>query len=459
LTVFKEDQSPAPLDRAGDAPDSTPDPSLEDLRQILLRNQTERIAELEIDLDRLEHQVSDTGALVKMIAPVLGDAIRLKIHEARDEMIEALYPIIGQVVQRAVIEAISDLARSLDAQARRSFDVRLIWWRMRARFGGASEAQLRLRELLPSAVADILLIHRETGLLIAHLPGETSQTADTDLFSGMLTAIRDFAQDTLGSAEPAGLGEITYGDQSILIETARHSYLAVIIDGIAPPEFRAEMREILFEIERAHGQELRSFQGEAQSLASVNDTLAPLMADTSPQKLSRAQKRFLAGALGAFSILLFGCCLLTNWAWQLGRRNPLPLAAIAQPSATLTIQLAPTGPPSPTASPTRTTTPTPSPTATRTLLPSPTQTATPAPIFGVLLGNVRMHIEPSPDAAHTGVFLTLGERVELLAMEGEWVQIRQPAAGPEQAAGWIPARWLGLTTSIPARLITPSATP
>ena len=248
-----EDNETQPLnDPSREAQSSQPDTPLEQLRRIILHSQIQKTDQLETDLDDLERLVNDESSLVKMIAPVLGEAIRLKINEARDEMIEVLYPIIGQVVQRAVTEAVSDLARSLDAQVKSSFDWRLAWWRMRARFGGASEAQIRLRELLPFKVTDILLIHRETGLLMYYLPGELSIASDTDLFSGMLTAIHNFSEDLLGRDDQAELGEITYGDQRILIETAHNSLLAVVINGTAPPGFRAEMRDRLIEIEHTY---------------------------------------------------------------------------------------------------------------------------------------------------------------------------------------------------------------
>ena len=144
-------------------------PSLEALREILFGRYRQQMAELEAELDDLERRISDEDALAAIIAPVMGDAIRRKIRDARDEMIEALYPIIGQAVVRAVSEAIRDLARTIDARMRTTFNLRTIWRRLQARVSGVSGAEMALRESLPFEVAEVFLIHRETGLLLWHV--------------------------------------------------------------------------------------------------------------------------------------------------------------------------------------------------------------------------------------------------------------------------------------------------
>lgn len=454
-----------PIDPEEGGQDSHPEPSLERLRQILMHNQIEKIEDLEAGLARLERQISDEETLVRLIAPVLGEAIRLKIREARDEMIEALYPIIGKVVQRAVRQAVSELAYTLDAQVKRSFDIRRAWWRTRARFGGASEAQIRLRELLPFSVNDILLVHRESGLLLHHLSGKQSSVSDSDLLSGMLTAIRSFAQDTLGGGEHNELGEIAFGDQRILIEASRHIYLAVMIDGIAPPDFRSEMHSRLIQIEHAHASELDDYQGEAPSLPSIEGALNPLLDTSAPKKLTPAQKRIMAFGLSTLAVLLVGCGFLVNWGVQVSRQLAAPPAVAALPAATATA--APTAAPSPTSTPTLAPTSTavpsptftPIPTQTFTPVPSATPTASPAPFTGLLLGNVWMHTAPSQESPRIGVVLMLGEHVEVMALNGEWVRIRRLDVGQNEATGWIPVRWLGVTAPVPDHLITPTQAP
>lgn len=171
------------------------EPSLETLRDILFGRYRQQIAELEAELDDLERRVTDEDVLTAMIAPVLGDAIRRKIRDARDEMVEALYPIIGQLVVRSVSVAIRDLVRTIDARMRISFSPQAIWRRLQARLSGVSGAEMVLRESLPFEVAEVFLIHRETGLLLRHVSRDPDASPDSDLISGMLTAIRDFVQD------------------------------------------------------------------------------------------------------------------------------------------------------------------------------------------------------------------------------------------------------------------------
>lgn len=437
--MIRDQPPPAAAEEGRDASGARPASSIDDLRRILLHDQLEQMDRLESDVSRLTHQFRDEATWIKMIAPVLGEAIRLKIREARDELIDALYPIIGQLIQRAVSQAMADLARSLDAQAKRAVDLRVLWWRLRATFGGASEAQIRLRELLPFEVTDVLLIHKESGLLIFHLSGESTATSDHDLVSGMLTAIGDFAGDTLGKGEQAGLGQIEYGSQRILIESSQYADLAVIVDGTEPPGFRAEMRDRIMEVERSHVDQLRAYAGDPAPLAPAQDVLQPLLLSHQPEPMSRGQKQFLIGASGAAAIVLVGCGLFASMLW------PRPSAPVAPPPIPATATVTPT--------------PTPPATATPTLRPTAQPTPTLVPVMGVVLGNVWVHHEPTLQGPNMGVTLLEGEAVEILAQYGDWYWVRRVSAGQSEVIGWVLANWVGTTGTVPAQLITPTPSP
>jgi hypothetical protein len=456
-----------------DASASEPDPALEALRDILFRHYRQRISELEAELDDLEQRVTDRDALIATISPVLGDAIRRQIRDAREEMIEALYPIIGQLVVRAVSEAVQDLARTVDAQVRRSFDLRALWWRIRARLGGASQAEMSLRASLPFKVNEVFLIHRESGLLLWHTSSDPARAQDSELVSSMLTAIRDFAQDAFGRGREGQLEEIEYGDESILLEASRHAYLAIVTGGVEPPGFRAEMRRCIVEIEHAHGETLRSYDGDASALASSEASLRPLTREIEPPRLTATQRTLMAGIVGLLVICLAATCLVGRWALVAVLSTPTPLPVAIESTATYTPTRSPTSTHTPTRTPTMTpsatstSTPTATPTSTSTSVPTttptstpvPTTTPTPASVMGLMTGNVWLRQEPRADALRLGIVAERGQQVELLAVYDGWGQIHWAPDSQVQAVGWIPLRWVGTLDPIPAGIVTATTAP
>ena len=443
---------------------SAEEPSLETLREILFSRYRQQIADLEAELAEIERRISDKDALVAMLSPVLGDAIRQKIRDAREEMVEALYPVIGQTIARAVNEAVRNLARTIDAQMRTSFDLGRMLRRLKARLGGVSNAEMALREGLPFEVEEIFLIHRETGLLLRHISCKLEESPDTDLISGMLTAIRDFAQEAFGRGEEGQLDEIQYGNRRIVIEAARYTYLAVVVDGIEPPDFRADIRQLAVEINLTHEDILQNYNGDSTAFAAVDEALRPLIApaSSSAAQLSTAQKRALAGILGIMLLCLAVVCLGSGLVWQTIHSTPVPIV-VTPPTATFTST--PTNTPKPTSTATATSTPTAtptfSPTPTHTASPTPTLTATPAatstpaPVLGQMIGNTWLRQAPSASSPRLGVVLKKGQPVEILTAFEEWYQVRWKPQDQAEVIGWVPAKWVGV--SVPERIVTPSS--
>lgn len=252
-------------------------PGLADLREILVGHEQRRLAELEAQVADLQRQVEDKDGLLALLTPVMTDAIRTTIRDHRAAMVEALYPIIGQLVVRAVGEAIRDLARSIDHRMRVSLSPQAIWQRIQARVRGVSEAELALRASLSFSIADLFLIHRQSGLLLLCLSGDAEPMPDSDVVGGMLTAIRDFTQEAFGQGQEGQLDEIQYGARRILIEAAQDAYLAIVADGIEPPGFRAQMREEIMAVQSRHAEALRDYDGDAAQFRLEEPRLRQLM--------------------------------------------------------------------------------------------------------------------------------------------------------------------------------------
>jgi hypothetical protein len=261
--------------------------ALDELRGILSEPDRRRAEGLEARRREVERRTENRDELIAAITPILGDAIRLKIEESRDEMIEALYPIIGQLIGRAVGEAIRNLARQIDARMRRSLSPELVMRRLRARLTGVPDYALILRDGLPFRVAELFLVHRESGLLLMHLSNEPDATGNgpdaadnSDLISGMLTAIRDFASDAFGRGQEGQLDEIQYGTRRILIEASQHAYLAVVVDGIEPATLREAMRDRVMACENTYHRALIDYDGDVTAFSGMAPSLRELMVDT-----------------------------------------------------------------------------------------------------------------------------------------------------------------------------------
>jgi len=232
-------------------------------------------------------------SMVKALMPIVDRLISTGVRDSRDSMVDALYPIIGRLVSRAVAEALRDLARRIDDQMRNALDVRLMARRVQARLTGISESELTLRQILPFQVIELFLIHRDSGLLLTVLAQDPQLSADSDIISGMLTAIRDFAQDAFGHGRAGELDEVQYGDKRILIESARYVYIALVSEGIEPSGFRTEVRHRLLDIEQAYLLTLRNYDGNAAPFAAAKTHLAPLLINAALQFESNAQLRVL----------------------------------------------------------------------------------------------------------------------------------------------------------------------
>ena len=404
------------------------DPRLDALREILLTNDRKRLGELAERLRDLEHRTGDEEALVAMIAPVLGDLIRRNVRDAREEMIEALYPIIGQVVLRAVGEAIRDLARGIDAQLRSSLSLAGMARRARARLSGVPDAELLLREALPYAVAEIFWIHHPSGLLLWHYSEPPAEAADGDLISAMLTAIRDFAQDAFGHGELGRLDEIQSGERRILIEPAQHSYLAVVVSGIEPAGFRANMRERLIALEHSQLARLRDYDGDPAAMAGPAVALRQLAA--APPPPAPALRPAQRGALTVLAVFLLLACMAVAALLR-------PAAAEPRPAPLVVVLAAPSALPTVVPAATRASTAAPAPTA--TLAPS----STPIPV-GVMTGNVFVHAGAGDGTPRLGPVIERGQQVEVIEAASGWYAVRWQETGGAEVVGWVPAEWVRL---------------
>ncbi len=416
--------------------------------------------------------------MAEAIGPLMGEAIRVQVRESRNDMVEALYPVIGATVQRSVAEFAREMQRNVDARLKATFGPEGALRTAAARLRGVSPGELAVREALPFRIRELFVIQHGSGLLVAHSHPGSADLSDTALISAMLTAIRDFVRDTFGPAadgQAKELDEVQSGDNRIIISSGRTVYAAVVIEGIEPEGFRAQLREFVSNLHVKHERALRLYTGDPATLPNLQPKIARLLAETvgsasGPRPLSRAQRYWLGGA-GLVGILLAGlACFYFQFTVALmpmafpsatptltPTHTPTPTATTTAtptltPSATATPTFTPTWTPTHTATPTPTFTPTHTPTPSQT----PTATLTPTPIKAEARGNVWVRPGPTPAAARLEVLLR-DTPVTVLAIYGPWAQVEWFLDGQRQV-GWVPTYWLTLREPVPADRVTPTPT-
>lgn len=405
----------------------------------------------------LQQEVSKSPSIYgKIIAPAITRAITDQIKNSRAEMIEALHPIIGQTIQSAIAEAFNDLRRRIDNSMSSSMNLGRFFKDLKARARGVSTSDQIIRDSLDYTVTEVFLIHRATGLLLDHV-SSSKQNEDLDIIGSLLTAIRDFAQDTFGR-EDSELEEIQFGNAHILLKSGTQAYAASVIEGVQPSGYSTFMQSVVYKINQDFMTELSQYAGEMTGLPDFKSRLIPLLnpsaeqlaQNSTPETLSHGQKVGLGigllSTLLLLGLLIFAC----NFSFRL-----LPVAfPPATQSATMTIV------PSETQKQTFTQTATAVPTMTVTMTIQPTHTpivlptGTIEPVMGVTTGNVYSRLEPSAASSVNPQVVMINTPVQILAVHGKWVQIGwQSDFGYEE--GWIPLQFVGVPHGIPEFLVTP----
>ncbi len=433
----------------------------------------------------------DRDEMAEALGPVMGEAIRVQIRESREDMVEALSPVVGETVQRAVAVFFRDLQRNVDAQLRATFGPGSFWRSLQARLRGVPSAELALRDSLAYEIREIFVIQHGSGLLLARYEGQEEETTDSDLISGMLTAIRDFARDSFQPEARAqgDLDELQYGNLRILLQSGRSAYLVVVLSGFEPSGFRARMKQVADDLHVQHEPALRAYDGDPDSLPDMQPYFDRLVVNRGQETavahpLPASQKLFLAGGalLGIF-LLGISCFYLqfTIALYPIAFPSATPTntatptqTATATATATATPPFTPTATPTdtppatptntatttPTSTPSHTPTQTPTPTVTSTPTTTGTPTATPTPPFGLTAGNVWVRDAPSLEA-NLIIAITSDTPLILLSVLGPWAEIEWEADAPWLSGtqrGWVPFNWLTLRSDVFPITATPTLT-
>ena len=299
------------------------------LREILFQEESVRI-------DKIETLLNDKNLHAKAIAEVLAEAVRLRSKEGNQlgealqpavesaitasiaknpkPLSDALFPVMGPSIRKAINHAISGMLQSLNQTLEHSFSAKGLQWRLESIRTGKSFAEIVMLNTLVYRVEQVFLIHKETGLLLKHLSSNPADNEDADVVSSMLTAVRDFIQDSFTAASDQEAQSLRLGDLEIIVEQGPDTVLAVVCRGNVPRSLYTSMSVALEDIQHEFHTALQNFDGDTSHFDHVETLLSTLMISDYGKKQeeeSSSSQKPLIVIVGVLSIALLW------WGWHI----------------------------------------------------------------------------------------------------------------------------------------------
>ena len=226
------------------------------LRDILFEDDTAFVERMSVRLGQLEEAYNDKQKFSSKVEPIilheldefresipttLGPAITAALQEEigknRDQVVDALYPIIGKMIKKYIAQEISLLSDKISKQLG-------LREKVRSWFGDSKEKQNIVDALIPFHIEQVLLIEKESGLLKASY--SVTETIDEEMIAGMLTAIKNFVEDAF-KIKDQNLELVQYELYRIHIQSFTRYYMAVAVAGNYNLKFKSKVEDLIFD--------------------------------------------------------------------------------------------------------------------------------------------------------------------------------------------------------------------
>jgi hypothetical protein len=317
-------------DRAEPAPSSTAAAAsdLERLRALLLGDERRTLDALDARVDALDRNQSELASrlpaaiegaqqgegaarMARALAAPLTHALGAAVRSNRQIIVDALFPVIGPAIRKAIAEALRNLVADVNRAVESSFTPRGLRWRIQAWRSGVSYAEIVLKHTLKYRIDHVFLIERESGLVLDRESAPHLPDLDADAIAGMLTAIGEFVRDSVGSEGGGTLDAARVGEHLLWVVQGPRANLACFIHGVPPPKLRALLEERL---EAIHA---RLAAGETGTDAAWRSTLRPdaLVRDFEMAEPAQAARP------SRLPLLLIALAVLALLAWGIARRE------------------------------------------------------------------------------------------------------------------------------------------
>lgn len=293
--------------------------------------QTQRVAEnLPESLDRAYRDAP--AALTRALEAPVSECIEDSVQHNPTLFADILYPVMGPAIRRSISQALKGLVQQINQTLEHSLTLTGLKWRIEAARSGVPFGEIVLRNTLRYRVEEAFLIQTGSGLLIQHLSQGPAPAQDADAVSAMLTAIRDFAHDTMDrNGEDSKLETVDIGEHTLWLVHGPKAYLACAIRGLPPIDLREDLADILEEIHRRHGRALEAFDGDPAQTAAVT----PLLETCLRSEMAESSVRRFPWPLALILLILLGALGWSGYTAWLQHRHAAQRAAVQHAAVAL----------------------------------------------------------------------------------------------------------------------------
>lgn len=290
----------------------------EKLKQLLFEEERHKIDELELLLHKSIKENADAAIIIEKISPLLSDifsktieknkaefvaifaplislAIKDQVRNEKDDIVDALYPVIGNMISKFVSQSFKDMINEINTKVQSTFSYEMLKRKIVAKIKGVSETELLLQSSQKlNKVESVFLIHKESGLLVSERSIKNHESIEPEMVASMLSAIRSFVNDWISkNSDSLELNEIEFGNYTIYLEVAGCCYLAVVLRGTSNRTLQDKITSVLEFLVKKHSDAITHFEGDKAKLDldEINKYLDTLLENESEEPIEQKQKQ------------------------------------------------------------------------------------------------------------------------------------------------------------------------
>lgn len=255
---------------------------LEQLRAILLGQEGEHLVKAlkphsrkvvgDVLVQALHDKQREGNAINHVVTPIVEKSVERAVASHSEQFVSILYPLVGSLVRKSVSAFLSQFIERTNDIIENALSPKGLKWRFQAWQAGVSYSQFVAAQTYVYKIQQLMLIHRETGILLKSVSADVEDDDNADLKSAMLTAINDFVADSFTQDNDQHLGEVKTEDFTLLVFYSPHALLVAAVTGIVPTEPRVRLQQILDDIHEMHRNDLVNFAGDTLPF-EVTDTI------------------------------------------------------------------------------------------------------------------------------------------------------------------------------------------